>query len=250
MFGVPAMLHPAGGGVGTKVLVQVISTQGCSIEAAEGFSAGKKCELYIDWRGTQIGLQGKAVSEDEVGKLGLKFLSVDKDTRRQLSDLCDTLRVQSEAGPQQREPEAEPGSTVPVSASEPQLLQAAEPAVPAAPPATHERRRVPRYVSDLPASVSVPATGRSWTVKLITLSVLGGCVEASELPEPGQECQITTEWEGRALTLPGKVVWRSREGRLGVRFAALEESTDRLLRQVCANLRLQPMAPLPSEPQS
>jgi hypothetical protein len=250
MFGVPAMLHPAGGGVGRKVLIQLISTQGCSIEGAEELTSGKKCELYIDWRGAQIGLQGKAVFEDEEGKLGLKFVSVDRDTRKRLDDLCDTLRVQSEAGPQQREPETKPESTVPVSANEPQLLLAAEPPAPAAPQATHERRRVPRYVSDLPASISTPAAGRSWTVKLITLSVLGGCVEASELPDPGQVCQVTTEWEGRELALPGKVVWKSKQGRLGVKFAPLEESTDRLLRQVCANLLLQPMAPLPSEPAS
>jgi hypothetical protein len=242
------MLHPAGGGVGTKVLVRVISTQGCSLEGAEILIAGKKCELYIDWRGAQIGLQGKAVSEDEEGNLGLKFVSIDKDTRKRLSDLCDTLRVQSEAAPQQREPEAKPESTVPVSATEPQMLRAAEPSAPPAPPATHERRRVPRYVSDLPAHISIPASGASWTVTLITLSVLGGCVEGPELPEPGQECQISTEWEGRALGLPGRVVWKSKEGRLGVKFAALDEETEKLLRQVCANLRLQPMAPLPSEP--
>jgi PilZ domain len=249
MFGVPAMLHPAGGGVGRKALILVISTQGCSIEGAEDLSPGKKCELYIDWRGAQIGLQGKAVSEDEEGKLGLRFVSVDRDTRKRLDDLCDTLRVQSEAGPQQREPETKPESTVPVSANEPQLLLAAEPPAPAAPQATHERRRVPRYVSDLSARISTPGSGASWTVTLITLSVLGGCVETSALHEPGQECQITTEWEGRELALPGKVVWKSKQGRVGVRFAALDEETDRLLRQACANLRLQPMAPLPSEPQ-
>ena len=242
------MLHSAGGGVGRKVLVRVMSTQGCSIEGVEGLSPGKKCELYIDWRGAQIGLQGKAVSEGEEGSLGLKFLSIDKDTRGRLDDLCDTLRVQSEAGPQQREAEAETESAVPVSLNEPQLLSVAEPPTPAA--KMHERRRVPRYVSELPAHVSAPASGASWTVTLITLSVLGGCVEASALPEPGQECQVTTEWEGRALLLPGKVVWKSKEGRLGVKFAALDEETERLLRQACANLRLQPMAPLPSEPQS
>ena len=243
------MLHPASGGVGTKVLVRVISTQGCSIDGTEDLSPGKKCELYIDWRGAQIGLQGKAVSEDAEENLGLKFHSVDKDSRSRLSDLCDTLRVQSEAGPQRREAEADAVSTVPVSVNEPQLLSVAEPHPPA-PAKVHERRRVPRYVSDLPAHVSVPATGASWTVTLITLSVFGGCVEGSKLPEPGQECQVSTEWEGRALRMPGRVVWKSKEGRLGVKFTALDEETEKLLRQVCANLWLQPMAPLPPEPES
>ncbi|HUU13851.1 MAG TPA: PilZ domain-containing protein [Terriglobia bacterium] len=251
MFGVPAMLHPAGGGVGTKVLVRMMSTRGCSIEGAEGLSPGKKCELYVDWRGAQIGLQGKAVSGDAEGNLGLKFLSVDRDTQRRLSDLCDTLRIQSEAGPPRREADAD--STVPVTGNEPQLLSVAEPPAMAPSPAPakmHERRRVPRYVSDLPARVSVPTTGASSNVTLITLSVFGGCVEGSELPESGQECQVSTEWEGRPLRLPGRVVWKSKEGRLGVRFASLDEEAEKSLRQVCTNLWLQPMAPLPPEPQS
>jgi len=251
MFDVTAMLHPAGGGVGTKVLVRVISTQGCHIETTQAPGVGKKCELYVDWRGAQIGVQAQVVSTDARGRIGLKFLSVDKDTRKRLSDLCETLRIQSEAGPPPEEAEAD--STVPVSGNEPQLLSVVEPSAPAPRPArqlTGERRRVPRYVSDLPARVSVPTTGASSNVTLITLSVFGGCVEGSELPESGQECQVSTEWEGRPLRLPGRVVWKSKEGRLGVRFASLDEEAEKSLRQVCTNLWLQPMAPLPPEPQS
>ncbi len=244
MFDVPGMLHPPSGGVGTKVFVRVISTQGCSIEGAEGLSVGKKCELYIGWRGAQIGLEAKAVSTDEEGRLGLKFLSMDKDTGNRLSDLCDTLRIQSEVGPPREE--VGPDTTVPASEAEPQMLSVAEPPAPA--PA-RERRRVPRYVSDLPARLSNLATGESADVTLITLSVQGGCLEGSGLPETGQKCEVNTEWQGRSLRLPGEIVWKSKEGRLGVRFAALDEEAEQLLRQVCASLRLQPMAPLPPEPE-
>jgi hypothetical protein len=250
MFGITGMLHPPSGGVGTKVFVRVISTQGCSIEGAEGMSVGKKCELYMDWRGAQIGVQGKVASKEAAGGIGLKFLSVDKDTRKRLTDLCDTLRIQSQAGPPPEEAGAD--STAPASATEPQLLSVVERPAPAPSPARQlmgERRRVPRYVSELPARISDLATRESTGVRLITLSVLGGCLEGSGLPAVGQKCEVSTEWQGSPLRLPGEVVWISKEGRLGVKFAPLEEEAEKLLRQVCANLRLQPMAPLPPEPE-
>jgi c-di-GMP-binding flagellar brake protein YcgR len=43
------------------------------------------------------------------------------------------------------------------------------------------------------------------------------------------------------------VVWRG-EDRVGFEFAPLDAEAQRLLRQICANLRLQPLAPLPPEP--
>lgn len=247
MFGITGMLHPSSGGVGTKVMVRVISTQGCSVEGAEGMSVGKKCELYVDWRGAQIGVEGKVASKEAAGGIGLKFLSVDKDTRKRLRDLCDTLRIQSQAGPPPEEAGAD--STVPASATEPQLLSVVEwPATAPSPAPMRERRRVPRYVSELPARISDLATRESTGVTLITLSVLGGCLEGSGLPAVGQKCEVSTEWQGSPLRLQGEVVWISKEGRLGVKFAPLEAEAEKLLRQVCANLRLQPMAPLPPEP--
>lgn len=247
MIGVAGTLHSSAGGVGAKALVRVISTQGCAIEAAEAPGVGKKCELYMDWRGTQIGVQAQVVSTDEKGRIGLKFLSVDKDTQNRLSDLCDTLRSQPRPGPRAEEVGAE--TTVPASDSEPQLLRLPEPpARSTAPPPIRERRRVPRYVSELRARLSDPAAGDDWRVTLITLSVLGGCVEGAELPPADRPCEVKTEWEGRALRLPGEVVWKSKEGRVGVKFASLDAETEKLLRLVCANLRLQPLAPLPPEP--
>ena len=107
---------------------------------------------------------------------------------------------------------------------------------------------MPRYVSELRASVSNPATGKSSNVALITLSVLGGCLEGAGLPAPGQNCEIVADWDGRELRLPGQIIWKFKDKRAGIKFDHLEPETERMLRQVCANLRLQPLAPLPPEP--
>ncbi len=243
------MLHTSRGGVGTKVVVRVISTQGCAIEGTGGLSIGKKCELYIDWQGVHIGVVGKVVSREAEGRMGLKFLSVDKDTRKRLSDLCDVLRVRSLAPP--RPEEVARGLFVPDSETEPQLVSPEQlpSRVPSpSPRSARERRQVPRYTSELPARVPDPASGATRSVTLVTLSILGGCLEGPELPPAGQQCEVNTEWDGRPLRLPAEVVWMQEGKQVGVKFATLDEDAQRLLRHVCANLRLQPLARPPPEP--
>jgi len=244
------MLHPSGEMVGTSVVVRVISTQGCAIEGAEGLGVGKKCELYIDWRGAEMGVEGQVVSKDAEGRAGLKFLSVDQDIQKRLRDLCDTLRIESLSSPLEREMDKSLANSAtarqPTRAAAPPSMG---PSPPSRPAPKRERRRVPRYVSDLRASLSDPATGATTRVTLVTLSVLGGCLEGSGLPPAGQKCEVNTEWEGKPLRIQGETVWNSKGTRVGVKFAALDEGTEKLLRQVCANLRLQPMAPLPREPE-
>ena len=250
-FGMTGTLHPPGGGVGRNVVVRVISTQGCAIEGADGPPVGKKCELYLDWRGTQMGVEGQVVSKDAEGRLGLKFLSLDKDMQNRLSDLCDTLRTRSLSAPL--------SGQVHTDRSLSDSTPARQPARAAAPPSTapsptpqparaRERRRVPRYVSELHARISDPTTGASSNVTLVTLSVFGGCLEGPGLPAVGKKCELNTEWDGRPLRVQGDVVWKSKERQVGVKFASLDEGAEKLLRQICANLRLQPMAPLPPEP--
>jgi PilZ domain len=246
-----AMLYPAGGGVGTKAVVYSISAQGCSIECEKSPEVGKKCELYIDTENAQIGLEAVAVSIESNGRTGLKFVAVDKETQKRLGDLCATLRVQALSAPVLGEVETGQSPFETSAAKEPPPAPAAPWVPPAplrAPASLRERRRVPRYVSELRANLVNSSTGAASKVSLITLSVLGGCLEGSDLPEPGQACEIRTEWEGRALGLPGKIVWKARGRRVGILFDALEESSEKLLRHICANLRLQPLAPLPSEP--
>lgn len=250
-FGMTGTFHPPGEGVGTRVVVRVVSTKGCAIEGADGPGVGKKCELYIDWRGAQIGVEGQVVSKDMEGRIGLKFLSVDKDIQMRLSDLCNTLRTQSVSASLAAKVDTDRSLSDSATArqSRPSGRAATPPPRSAGPARAHERRRVPRYVSELRARISDPATGASSNVTLVTLSVLGGCFEGPGLPAAGQKCEVNTEWEGRPLRMQGTVVWSSKERRLGVKFASLDEGAEKLLRQICANLRLQPMAPLPPEPE-
>jgi PilZ domain len=248
-LGKMAMLYPPGGGVGTKAVVYAVSTQGCAVECEKSPEVGKKCELYLDTETGQIGVEAEAVSIDSEGRTGLKFTSVDKETQRRLGELCATLRVQALSAPVLGEFEQEQPVLVTAAGQEPPPAAPWTVPSPSGPPASQrERRRVPRYISELRASLVNTSTGASTQVSLITLSILGGCLDGSDLPAAGQECEVRTEWEGRALVLPGKVVWKAKEKRLGVAFDSLDEAALKLLRHICANLRLQPLAPPPPEP--
>jgi PilZ domain len=243
-FGREAMLHPPGGGVGARAVVHLISTLGCAIECEASPALGKRCELYFDAESGQIGVEAQAVSKDAQGRTGLKFLSVDKDSAKRLNELCAALQLQP-VSPAGQEP-------APATAAAQEPVHAAPvPAKPAVDPAIareRERRRVPRYISELRASMSAVSAEVISEVALITLSVLGCCLEGQSLPDPGVFCDVNADWEGRTLRLPGEVVW-SKNKQIGIRFESLGEETERLLRQVCASLRLQPLAPLPPEPE-
>jgi hypothetical protein len=246
-FGLGGRLHQAGEGAGTNVVVRDIGTLGCALEHAEGMTVGKRYELYIDWQGTTLGFEAQVVWKDAEGRGGLKFVSVDKDTQKRLGELCAALRAQMSSARQLKE--AETGRFLPDSATTAPpaspLAAAPSPAPRLAP--QRERRQVPRYISELRARVSNLATGATSRVALVTLSVLGGCLEGPQLPEAGQKCELDTEWESKRLLVQGDVVWKVRE-QAGVKFASLPEAAEKLLRQICASLRLQPLAPLPPGP--
>jgi len=235
--------------VGTNVVVREISTRGCALEHVEGPSVGKRCELYVDWHGAQLGFEVQVMWKDAQGRMGLKFVSVDRDTQKRLSELCATLRTQPLSAPPPKETET--GRPLPESAppAPPAVPLAAAPSPPPRPARERERRRVPRYVSELRARLSNLDTGATSSVTLVSLSVLGGCLEGPQLPEPGQKCELDTEWEGKCLLVQGDVVWKGRE-RAGLKFVSLDEAAQKLLREICANLRLQPMAPMPPGPSS
>jgi hypothetical protein len=243
---VPGMLHPSGEMVGTKVEVRAISAQGCGIQGAEGLEVGRKCELYVSWRGAEIGVEVQVVSTDATGLVGLKFLTADKDIRRRLTDICDSIRTESLVSPLERETDKALVESAPPR--QPVLTAQRAAGATAAPARVRERRKVPRYVSELRARLSNPATGAATPVRLITLSVLGGCLEGADLPSAGQQYEVSTEWEGKPLHLQAEIVWNRRGAQVGLRFAALDAETENLLRRVCSNLRIQPMAPAPPEP--
>lgn len=246
-------MNPPQGGAGTNVVVPLISMLGCAIECANYTNIGKKCELYFDWQDMQVGVQAQVVWRG-VGKIGLKFHSMDEDTRSRLQALCGSLAAHPPTAVAGIEAQsAGPAANSPIYSAL-QSSKSAPPPRSAASSGTHRavlehsRRRVPRYVSELPAHLSSPTTGESLPVTLITLSVLGGCMEGHLTPAPGEKCELHAEWQGKQLVVPGQVVWKIRE-QAGVKFSSLDEGSDKLLRRICANLRLQPLAPLPARPE-
>ncbi|MGA2630977.1 MAG: PilZ domain-containing protein [Terriglobia bacterium] len=245
-YGMKGRLHPAGGGVGTNVVVGVISMQGCSLESGQDLEVGRKCELYLDWQGSDLGFEAQVVAKEADGTLGLRFLSVDRESQQRLSELCNALRLRppTAATPEiEHAPLPSPETATPLADGPVVISLPAGNA--ASPAALRERRRVPRYISELRAHLTNVATGAGSNVRLITLSILGGCLTGPEAPEAGQPCDLNTEWNGKPLRLPARVIWKSREGCVGVKFSSLEPPTEQLLREICSNLRLQPPAPLP-----
>jgi len=247
-FGAEGTVNPPQGGAGTNVVVPLISTLGCTIECVNYTSIGKKCELYFDWQNMQVGVQAQ-VAWRGAGKIGLKFCSVDDETRRRLQALCGSLASQPPTAVARKEAHsAAPAANSPIyfmpsSRSSPPPRSAAPYAPPRAAVA-HGRRRVPRYVGGFPAHLSDPATGESSSITLTTLSVFGGCLKGQAIPEVGTKCELQTEWQGKKLIVPGEIVWKIQE-QAGVKFLSLDEGSNKLLRQICGDLRLQPLAPIP-----
>ena len=246
-FGLTGQLHRPGERVGSKVVVRIISTNGCGVEGGTDPNIGNKCELYFDWHNLHVGAEAEVASRDTTGRMGLRFLSLDREMQGRLKEICDALRERAMAvGLPKQQDAVQPlaGSATTTEKSAPPVSPSA---APPKPPSERERRKVPRYVSELQTRISNPVTGAGSEVALITLSVLGGCIEGSALPEAGQPCELTTEWEGRALSIQGQVVWKSQRGQAGIVFQIPDKDAEKLLRQILSNLRIKPMAPIPPE---
>ncbi len=247
-FGLNGLLHRPGETVGSKVLVQVVSTIGCAVDGAPPLGVGKECELYFDWSGLHVGVAAEVASRDSSGRLGLKFKSLDREMQSRLQQIADALRERALSVGIQRQPEA----AVPLAdslrvAKQPASIRRSPAAAPSAPQKS-DRRKVPRYVGDIPARLSIPTSGSEAEVEIIVLSVLGCCLEGSGLPNAGQMCELTAEWEGRPLVARGEVMWNTQGKKIGLKFADLDPSAEKTLRHICSNLRLQPMGALPPEP--
>ncbi len=213
------------------MIIRTLSVTGCEIERSSGASIGKKCEVYFEWRDSVIGLQAQVAWRNAEGRMGLKFVSVDRETQRRLNEICATLRAQPVSGARgEKKVDAHP-LIGPLTFHKPGHAAAK----------SHDRvrRQFPRYVSELPALLSNPATGSKANVLLVSLSLKGGCVEGSGLPETGQRCEINAQWEGRSLQIRSDIVWRTKQ-QAGVRFDTLDDGTQQTLKQICANLRLEP----------
>ncbi len=160
------------------MIVRTISATGCEIECASGISIDKKCELYFEWRDVVIGLQAQVAWRNTQGRMGLKFVGVDRETQRRINEICSALRAQPLSGVRPEKKEQDRPVAGPLT-----FHKAGE--APATTTAERVRRQFPRYVSELPALLVNPATGSTANVMLISISLKGCCIEGQELPEVG-----------------------------------------------------------------
>lgn len=112
-----------------------------------------------------------------------------------------------------------------------------------------ERRQVPRYLFGVPGKLSQSAGGAFSDVTVVTISVRGCCVEGASAPSVGQKCQLRIEWRGTQIPAEAEVAWKNKQGQAGMRFLSVEPEGRQLLRELCSTLKLQPLEPLPSEPE-
>ncbi len=114
--------------------------------------------------------------------------------------------------------------------------------------AMRERRSVPRYQYRARGRLIFSAGASAAEVEFTTLSVRGCRVKGVNVPAAGQSCHVIFEYEGREFRGEAEVKWRKPNGDCGLAFTSIDEPNMMLIRRVCANLHLEPMAPPPPEP--
>jgi len=111
----------------------------------------------------------------------------------------------------------------------------------------NERRRVPRYTAHLKGSLNLPGKGMTLPVMVEDLCVLGCLLEYAPSLQVQQDCELTVDYEGRQFRTPALVAWISQQGQVGLAFLNNDPVNQRVLREICAELRLKPLAPLPQD---
>ena len=105
------------------------------------------------------------------------------------------------------------------------------------------RREVPRYICELPASLSLPDGEAIVNLTVIRLGIRGCATRGEGAPAVGQKGRILVEWQGRQLQADTEVVWTRKDGMAGFRFAPVDEKNRELLVRICAAHPLQPLTP-------
>jgi hypothetical protein len=111
----------------------------------------------------------------------------------------------------------------------------------------NERRQVPRYIADISAVLSRHDTGSESEVNVQVLSVQGCCVKGLGIPEAGRKCRISIRWRGEEIRSEAQVAWKDATGLAGLRFLNMDQESSETLRELCATLRLQPLASMSTD---
>jgi len=106
-----------------------------------------------------------------------------------------------------------------------------------------ERRKVPRYLAAVTATLTDHESGGAQSVQVEVLSLQGCCLKGDAVPAQGKKCRLTFQWLNQEIRAEAQVVWKDRGGLSGLRFLSTDEATAARLRELCAGLRLQPLTP-------
>ena len=112
-----------------------------------------------------------------------------------------------------------------------------------------ERRRFPRYLYDGEAHLSQGPDGPVAVVEIQSISVSGCRVGTAIVPAVGQKCELRIDWRGRQFRNDVVVVWKKPKVGAGLNFPSVDEDNLVFLRNLCRTLLLEPLAPLPPEPE-
>ena len=85
---------------------------------------------------------------------------------------------------------------------------------------------------------------------VVNLSISGCSLDGAGPLKGNQDCELTILWEGREFSAQALVTWKSGKGEAGLKFLYVDQENQQLVRRICANLRLLPMAPKPEDPES
>lgn len=109
-----------------------------------------------------------------------------------------------------------------------------------------QRRNVPRYLYGGEGELSHPPAGNPAEVTVVSIS-LGGCrLQGPKIPPTGETCGIKIEWRGREFEAVGQVCWKGKNNTAGLKFNPLPDHSLETLRELCANLRLEPPSGAPA----
>jgi hypothetical protein len=78
----------------SKVVIEILSVQGCCLRGTGIPEIGRKCRLSLEWQGDRIHAESEVAWKSIQGLAGLKFLSMDRESSESLRELLATLRMQ------------------------------------------------------------------------------------------------------------------------------------------------------------
>jgi hypothetical protein len=111
-----------------------------------------------------------------------------------------------------------------------------------------DRREVPRYHFNGEAELVCSGDASPVKINLNTLSVRGCRGECRDVPADTRKCELRLHWEGKEFQAEGEIMWKNPNGEIGLKFMTMDEAHLKMLRNLCADLQVQPLTVVPQDP--